>query len=302
MKKFIHKKAALGIGLLLILSLACIYLCVKGTRNDDARQLSSKEFLCPDSDIDYIDDKLYMVIKEAYDAIDFSGDFNPGNYDKYDLYRAQFKKMLDGEVAVWLPDTGEEVNLYDLGEIEKAMETGNEHNKFIYNCTYYFFDMDGDNNPELFITDNMRFTDIFKYEEESDQIILWQEYISSRIFFYGTQKLGFGGVWSGHGIIDGLIGLDSSGDYDFIVRFKTEYKSQDSWDDYSCFVALPDCIELSDWMKSQAVYDNVDERYYFQVTQEQFDELTGEYYRMRKEVSDRRKDVTYTYEELFGNM
>ncbi|MCM1091555.1 MAG: hypothetical protein NC092_05685 [Butyrivibrio sp.] len=258
----------------------------------------------------YIDDELYAAIKEIYDEIDFSGEFNQGDYAKYDLYKRQYKKMMDGEVKIKVkdPETDKEKYeyLYELGEFRDAIkhEAGGEPQEYYEKeCIYYFFDMDGDNNPELFITNNRRFTYIFKYEEESDQIVMWDEIISSHIFFYGTLKFGFMGGWTEQGgVIDGLIGLDSSGDYIFFVRFKTAYPQiQNSLEDYDCFVALPDHMEPGDWMKSQAVYDNVDESYYFQVTQEQFYELTGEYYRMKESYDERIKEMTYAYEELFDS-
>lgn len=253
----------------------------------------------------YIDDELYAAVKEIYDEIDFSGEFHPGDYAKYGLYREQFKKMMDGEVKVKfkIPGTGKEEYgyLYELEELRREME-GEPQEYYEKECTYYFFDMDGDNNPELFITNNRRFTYVFKYEEESGQIAVWHEETASpHIFFYGTLKLGRGGVLARHGGMDALIRLDSNGEPVFSVEFIDAYsRTPKSWEENEYFVALPDYMEPSDWMKSQAVYDGTFEEYFFQVTQEQFDELTGEYYRMKESAKERRQDVAYTYAELFG--
>ena len=137
--------------------------------------------------------------------MDFYGCFQPGDSAKYEMYKKAYQEVLDGVKKVNLSET-EECYIWDVGELAVDNE----------NYSYYFFDMNGNGNPELCITDNAWFTYVFSYEEESDQVILWQEYRSNTIFFMGTQKLGFAGGCSG----DGFISVDNSGDYEYFVRFK----------------------------------------------------------------------------------
>ena len=72
---------------------------------------------------------------------------------------------------------------------------------------------------------------------------------------------------------------------------------QNDIEDYGYLVSLPEYIELRDDMIEQAIYK--DERYYFRVTEQQFEELTKDY---DEEVKGRKAAlgaVTYTYTELF---
>lgn len=242
---------------------------------------------------DYVDEEMYRVIKETIDHIDFDVDFQPGDAENIELLKAQFKKFLEGEATVRIKRTGEEVYIYDLGKFRTDIELGEFD---IRGYSYYFFDINGDEKPELCVTDKARFTYVFQYDEADNQVTLWKEYVSDTIFFMGTRKLGFGG-WSG----DGFISLDKDGGFEYCIWFKAVGGSAYliNGDGYGYFISLPEYVELSDDGKAQAVYDKADETYYFRVTKEQYMELTEKYFRACKDVSAAIKDVTYTYEELF---
>ena len=47
---------------------------------------------------------------------------------------------------------------------------------------YYFFDMNGDDNPELCVTDNRSFLYVLQYDEKKDRITVWKEYIPAPFF------------------------------------------------------------------------------------------------------------------------
>ncbi len=243
---------------------------------------------------DYVDDELYAEIKDICKSIDWTVSFDAGDVTKYALYKEKFKNFIDGETTAWIKETGEELPIYDLGEFRTDIEL----EKFdIDRYSYYFFDMNGDEAPELCVTDKARYIYVFQYDEERDQIVLWEKYISSTIFLMGTQKLGFAGGWSGHG----LISIDENGDRVFFVRFKEVGGGpcQNDIEDYGYLVSLPEYIELKNYMIEQAVYDKTDERYYFRVTEEQFEELTKDYNDAEKKAQDALDEVTYTYAELF---
>lgn len=243
--------------------------------------------------VNYVDDKLYEEIKDIYKSIDFSASFEPGDVTKYDLYKEKFKEFMDGERTVRFKETGEVQYIYEMAEFRMDFEPG-EYDAGKY--SYYFFDINGDEDPELCVTNKARFIYVFQYNEEQDQIVLWKEYISSTISLMGTQKLGFGG-WLG----EGLIRLDENGDYVFIVLFKVEggrsYRNE--IEDYGYLVSLPEYIELRNDMIEQAIYFEAEESYYFRVTEEQFEELTKDYYDARKAMHAALDEVTYTYAELF---
>ncbi|MDE6318693.1 MAG: hypothetical protein K2M22_03120, partial [Lachnospiraceae bacterium] len=164
--------------------------------------------------VEYVDDELYAEIKEIYESIDFTASFDSGDVTKYGLYKEKFKEFMDGERTVRFKETGEEQYIYEMAEFRMDFEPG-EYDAGKY-C-YYFFDINGDEDPELCVTNKARFVYAFQYNEEQDQIVLWKEYISSTVFLMGTQKLAFGG-WSG----EGMIREDENGDRVFFVLFKVE--------------------------------------------------------------------------------
>lgn len=245
-----------------------------------------------------MDEKLYAEIKDICQNIDFTASFDPGDVTKYDLYKEKYKEFIDGERTVRIKETGEEQYIYDmdgLEEFKKAVELGK---LAADRYKYYFFDINGEEAPELCVTDKARYTYVFQYDEERDQIVLWKDYSATlTLFFMGTQKLGFAGGLAGHGFIS----IDENGDRVFFIRFKVEGGAPYSNDmgDYGYLVSLPEYIELRDDMIEQAVYDKADERYYFRVTEEQFEELTKEYENEAKASYAALDAVTYTYTELF---
>ncbi|MDE6214309.1 MAG: hypothetical protein K2M70_12645 [Lachnospiraceae bacterium] len=243
--------------------------------------------------VDYVDEEFYAEIKDIYKSIDFTASFDPGDVTKYGLYKKKFKEFMDGERTVRIKETGEEQYIYEMAEFRMDFEPG-EYDAGKY-C-YYFFDINGDEDPELCVTNKARFVYAFQYNEEQDQIVLWEEYISSAISLMGTQKLAFGG-WSG----EGMIREDENGDRVFFVLFKVEggRRYQNDIEEYGYLVSLPEYIELRNEMIEQAIYDEADERYYFRVTEEQFEELTKDYYDARKAMHTALDEVTYTYTELF---
>lgn len=52
----------------------------------------------PYGELELIDDDVYAVIKEAYTAIEWDGEFERGNIEQYAVYKEKFKELLDGEI------------------------------------------------------------------------------------------------------------------------------------------------------------------------------------------------------------
>lgn len=264
--------------------------------SESEKEVTTQEDISASDSVDYVDEELYAEIKDICKNIDFTASFDPGDVTKYDLYKEKYKEFIDGERTVMIKETGEEQYIYHLGEFRTDIELERFDIKDRYR--YYFFDMNGNENPELCVTDEARYTYVFQYDEECDQIVLWKEYISSTIFLMGTQKLGFAsGGWTGYGFIS----IDENGDYVFWLNFLVLGGSpyQNEIEDYGYLVSLPEYIELRDDMIEQAFYYELDGRYYFRVTEEQFEELTKDYENERKASYDALDEVTYTYTELF---
>ena len=263
---------------------------ITGSMGNEPDEENGEESVAP-----FVDEELFLYIKEVYDQIDWDIQFLPGGESKYDLYREQFIKLLKEEIPV-VDDKGYEKTLSQLGEIEMDI-IDSDYDPNHYN--YYFFDVDGDGTPELALTNNMRFVYIFKYDEEADRILLWDEYIGA-MHLMGTGKF----YWSGPNGDWGMMGLDQNEDYTFLARFKVtgnpDYYN-DGDDDWAYFMALPDYVELEEWMLEQATYlDSVYPNYFFRLTEEQNDELEGRLLEALHESNKEMEEVTYTYEELLN--
>ena len=248
-----------------------------------------------------VDEGLYLYIKGVYDEIDWDVQFLPGDESKYDLYREQFIKLLKEEIPIVDKETGYETTFSQFGEIESdTFDSGYDPN----NYKYYYYDVDGDGTPELGVTSNemynQRFVYIFKYEEDTDRVVVWDEYCHGMALM-GTGKFQW---WAWNQ--DGMKGLDQNGDYIYLARFKVdggkryENAGDDGYDGWAYFLALPDYVELEDWMLAQATYDDREKTYFFRITKEQNEELFGRYLDAAKEAYDKKEDVAYTYEELLN--
>ncbi|RKJ30132.1 hypothetical protein D7X25_37475, partial [bacterium 1XD42-8] len=171
---------------------------------------------------------------------------------------------------------------------------------------YYFFDMNGDNNPELCITKESggRFIYIFQYKEETDEIILWHELPNGYYHLIGTKKVGSVSSYM-DGDFHGYYELDEEGNRLFGVLFHCLYKTETG---ELVRVYMVDLPEYSDEDKNQKIRESIEEIPYiksnirgklYRVTKEQYEELTNDYFEAIEMEKEKLKQVTYTYEELF---
>ncbi len=251
----------------------------------------------PYENMDFVDDATYAFLKKVYDEIDFYSEFELGDLTVYDEYIEAYRKLLNSEISFvvqdssFLPQIGESYYMRDYSTIRSGDEY--DPNEF----TYYFFDMDGDGNPELCI--HYRGTYVFKYDMQSKEMILWlcANGLYERI--HGTLSLG--NDWEG--VRHWLCRLNASGE----VVFKVYFLSEGCWSNGkgTFMVTVPSYedkeIEITMEMKKQAYFSEEDGRYYFNVTEAQYDELTKGYFQAWEKSEEELKKVTYTYEELFSD-
>ena len=127
----------------------------------------------------YIDVKLFEKIKTVYNTIDFFGSYDLGDVSTYEIYKKKYQQFLQGERPVIDKYTGESLYIWE-----------SELNNYkIDQFTYYYFDMDGDNYPELCIQDEVSTLYIIKYEAKTDEILLWMRSVRAPIYVLGTKKL-----------------------------------------------------------------------------------------------------------------
>lgn len=241
----------------------------------------------------------YEILKEEYEKIDFSCEFQSGNLKIYDSYKKIYKRLLENEIEFIIPQTGEKYYLKEYKDIIPFREEKEHYN--VENYIYYFFDMDENGAPELCITDIYSFISIFKYDSQSEQIILWTSLKSSYYSLLGSRSYG----WTPDGVNYGFYRTDESGTEIYSVSFyeREYYDEKTDQGAMAYMVGLPEYADLDEQiriletMKSQAYM--VSGRYYFRITEEQYLELTKDYFETEHTAKENLKRVTYTYDELF---
>lgn len=248
----------------------------------------------PYGEMEFVDDQTYAFLKEIYDGIDFYGEFELGEAGLYDEYIAQYKKLVENEITFTVTETGQE---YYLCEYEALSVYGDE----VFNpheFVYYLFDMDGDNAPELCIWNFATY--IFKYDIETEKIILWSSLESYYECIHATKMI----RWDWEGVRHTFCKLDEAGDIEFGVYFMEE----SSWSNgkETFMVTIPTYldedkqIDIPYVMKEQAYYNEEDGLYYFNITGEQYEELTKDYFESSDSAKENIKKLGYTYDDLLG--
>lgn len=297
--------------LVILIFTSCSYVDEKNIGDDDSKSMEQVETL---SDIDVqnsnvtagfsieyenircLNDEEFDYIKEVYEKIEFSHEFKKGNTEDYNYYLEQYKKLLEEEVGFLDPKLQEEFYISKFGELSHDYDKG----KYLY----YFFDMNGDDSPELCISDGTRFVYIFSYEPISEKIILWENLNTTYVKLLGSLKV----YYMRPGAIDlknEFIQLNCDGIQECSVMFfEKGFVSKENETAY--MVSFPEG-ETED-AKHSFLKENKDIAYlgvnndipFFRVTKEQYNELTDDYFESIKLSRESIKEVTFTYEELFG--
>ncbi len=251
---------------------------------------SHREF--PYGNMEYVDKETYVFLKKTYDEIDFTGEYQMGNLELYEEYINEYKKLVDNEITFTEPETGTAYYLKEYGGLKVYNNEEFEPDKF----RYYLFDMDGDATPELCIWDTETY--IFKYHSDSGKMELWNEIPFYNMQIHGTKAFS----WNWEGVRYGFERIDERGEEIFDVYFLVEASWSNGIETY--MVAMPfyngKQVEMPKEMEEQGYFSEENGLYLYQVTEEQFDELTQDYFKALKESDEEREKVTFTYEELFG--
>lgn len=250
----------------------------------------------PYGNMKLVDDVAYAFLKDIYDNIDFYGEFQLGDISLYEEYTEEYKKLVNSQRTFENPDTGEECYLKDY---KCLLQTGNGDLFDPHELVYYLFDMDEDGNPEICIWDYATY--IFKYDKKSDKMLLWSESPSAYERIHGTRKL----IWNWDGVRYTLCELDEQGNLDMGVYFMVDIFYGNGVKTY--LVTVPryadqdNQIEIPDEIVSQGYFDGENHEYMFPVTEEQFDELTGDFFEAEEQSDKAMDQVGYCYDELFGD-
>lgn len=253
-----------------------------------------------DTEIPFVTEETFERIKAAYDEVDFYGEFERGSTECYDFYREKFYQLVKNEVTFTDRETDEEYYIKDYGYIERISEWN-----LIYDAnalSYLFFDMNGDDAPELVITDQCDFIYIFQYDAKSDRFYLWYEPMDSTWYgLNGSRKVRwmYLNVPSGYSFYQ----LDEQGEEECRTFLFFNPISENV---SICMVLLPEYagkeVMLTDAMRQQGCYVQTEGNWYFRVTEEQFDELMESYLDAEEQSGKKQEEVTFTYKELFGDL
>ncbi len=256
----------------------------------------------PYDNMSFINDSVYESLKEEYSKINFYSEFNPGDLELYDLYKEKFKQLLDNE-KVFIDKMGDRYFISELSSptYQKVFDDYNSQN-----LDYYFFDIDEDGSPELTI-DNRRATTglyIFKFMPEADEILLWDVIEGTWLFLWGSKTI----CYNHEGIRPMFYKLDENGETEFIVSLlqREDFNQRISQAEVVYLAAMPKYmdidkqIEITEEMRNQSYIDKGWEFYYFRVTEEQYYDLTDDYYKAEKLANENINKVSYSYDDLFN--
>lgn len=251
--------------------------------------------------MEYVNEEAFQFIKDSYEEVNFSVKFEPGNIEEYGCYKEKYGQLLNIEVPLFDWEKNEEVYLRDF--------TRDYYDEGLKNMDYseydfYFFDINEDGAPELCINHQRGyFLYVFRYDKEKDRVFLWRRFIGG-----WRSLLGSGAVDDGW----------SDGDYHRFTRYDEVgnmtvtvwFFDDDFWlsGENVYMVALPTYFdkqenaikrEIPEEIKKQGYFDEGWEIYYFPVTKEQYQELVGDFFSTDIRAMKKRKEMEYSYEELF---
>lgn len=239
----------------------------------------------------YASQQTFETVKGFYSEIDFFGEFQKGDTETYGEYKEAFLRLLQNEMPFCNRETGENVYLKDFGRFKEKYAT--------QELKYCFFDMNEDGFPELTIR-NGGDEYIFRYDAEADECVLWYSMESGWYSLIGSRKV----MWLGSGKYLAFYLLDQEGGVECeTFLFANWFNKEESLH----VVMVPQYreagrITVTEEMKAEGIYEESSGQWYFRVTEEQWYELADIYLEAEETANKKIKDVTYTYEELFGSL
>lgn len=254
-------------------------------------------------DLPYADEETFDIIREAYGKVAFLGVFAKGDMDVYSDYKRVFLKLLKNDMPFYNPETKEEIYLGDFEGLKLYDESTGYHTSYdVQKYKYIFFDMDEDGSPELGIRnpDNHNAVYIFRYDAEMGRCLLWYEMSNYNYSIFGSRKVSWD--WDGKYLV--FYQLNEDGEVECETMGTSNWKNLEV---SQHTVMLPQYadkekeIPVTDEMKAQGIFERSTGRWFFRVTEAQYDELMEPYWEAYYLAEQERKKVTYTYKELFGD-
>lgn len=257
----------------------------------------------PYFDFDFVDENAYNLIKNTYDNLDFTSEFKKGNLELYDLYKNKFNKLFNDEMTFYFPEEDEDIYISEY----YAKYTNDDIKKDIC-ASFYFYDIDDDDTPELCVAAPRPGISVFKYIQNEDKFILWYNIESTNHSFHGTKAV----TWQRWGakLQDSFYKLNDNGEYDWRTYFfcVPYHNEKNNKDEFLCIVTLPilqekpQIYQLDLELQKQGYYNKYNELFYFRVTEEQYKDITKNYYEAHELAYKKRKEIKYSYDEFFVDL
>lgn len=245
-------------------------------------------------DLSYIDEDIYSALSKISSTIDFYGTFdNEDIVDNESISKTYYKVVVGEESYI---NEAKEKEGFE-GEFDSIKPN---------DCIYYYFDMDKDGFPELIVSDQQTYKYVFKYDDINNEIKLIS-IVSTRSQFLGDNKISY---WQGGvGLTYGYYEIYNSGERKSEIRFfsASYHNNKTQLEGEIYMIGFPEDSEEIKTLKAftrngkvEVYFDELTETHYFRITEEQYNQLAKDYFKSRTEAEENIKEVTYSFEELFG--
>ena len=252
----------------------------------------------PYAEMEYAASETFVFLHNAYNNVNFYGEFLKGDAEKSTYYIEKYKKLVNNEITFLDQEEGNEYLIKDFEYLAPYTDDEYDRNKY----EYLFFDFDNDSIPELCVI-NSGYKYIFKYVAATDKYIL-SDWLTSNGSINGSLKIRSVALGTGQSYTFLILNAQQLQDRDCMVLFFFKPIS----DTVAYVAGLPkysndkEQIDIPEEIKNQAYYCRSQDVYYFRVTEEQFELLSEEYGKAEHLSEEQVREVTYTYEQLFGDM
>ena len=242
-------------------------------------------------DLSVLDEETFSVIKEIKSKIDFFGTFKKEDIKSSESILKKYYEVIVGKQRYINKTEGNWEHAFDPLKVK--------------DYTYYFFDMDKDESPELIVSDNTTYAYIFKYDISKNETLLIDTIrTTSQLLSDNKISNWHGGV----GLTYGFYELDENGERKSNIRFYSApyFNNITQQEDEIYMVGFPEdsdeIVNLKSFLKNKKIqiyFDDLTKTYYFKITKEQYNQLTKDYFESRKKAEENIREVAYTFEELF---
>lgn len=261
--------------------------------NNISQQTNDEIQLCSNEESTFVNEMIFNYIKEVYSNIDFYSDFEIGNTELYGFYKEQYLKLINCEAPFVEKNSEKEYYINEFGEMDYTYDPNN--------YIYYFFDMDSDDIPELCISDETRFIYIMKYNSATDKFVLWHEISTTWNRLFGSKRIWF---YSGTFPVKyAFYQLNDTGTIEYSIWFYLDqYTDSDNNIETTYMLTLPEFSndsrksEIPEKIKCQSI--EIGSHFYYRISENQWNELTKNFFEGKEKSKEKIKEVSFTYSEL----